>query len=83
MYSNAFSTGAKFDSAIRRCSEATAVADVQKAAADAMKILVDEEFVVVPIAGRFNLWGASKKVLDFAAHPSGLQQRWDKVKLAK
>lgn len=83
MYNNAFAIGAKFDSAIKRCLEATAVADVQRAGADSMKILVDEEFVVIPIAGTFRLWGATSKLLDFVAHPSGLQQRWDKVKLAK
>lgn len=83
MYGNAFALGERFDSEIKRCNEATAVADVQKAAADAMKLLIDQEFVVIPIAGTLRLWGASAKLLDFVAHPSGLQQRWDKVKLAK
>ena len=83
MYGNAFALGATFDTAIDGCRKATAVEDVQKAAAGAMKILVDQEFVVIPIAGTFRLWGASSKILDFVSHPSGLQQRWDKVKLAK
>ncbi len=83
MYGNAFALGATFDSAIKACRAATTVEDVQKAAAGAMKILIDQEFVVIPIAGTFRLWGASSKILDFAAHPSGLQQRWDKVKLGK
>lgn len=83
MYGNAFALGATFDGAIKRCSEATSVEDVQKAASGAMKILIDQEFIVIPIAGTFRLWGASGKILDFVSHPSGLQQRWDKVKLAK
>lgn len=83
MYGNAFALGASFDTAITRCSEAADVAGVQSAAAAAMKVLIDQEFVVIPIAGTFRLWGASAKLLDFVAHPSGLQQRWDKVKLAR
>ncbi len=83
MYGNAFALGAKFDTAIKQCREATAVEDVQKAAASAMKVLVDDDFVVIPLAGTFRLWGASKKVLDFIAHPAGVHQRWDKVRLSK
>lgn len=83
MYGNAFALGAKFDTAIDGCRKASTVEEVQKAAAGAMKILVDDEFVVIPIAGTFRLWGASAKIIDFVSHPSGLQQRWDKVKLGK
>src|SRR2546425_4603986 len=83
MYGNAFALGESFDRSIKKCREATAVEDVQKAAAESMRILVDQEFVVVPIAGTYRLWGATAKLVDFVAHPSGLQQRWDKVKLAR
>jgi peptide/nickel transport system substrate-binding protein len=83
MYGNAFALGAAFDSRIKQCNEATSIEGVQKAAADAMKVLIDQEFVVIPIAGTFRLWGASGKIIDFVSHPSGLQQRWDKVKLGK
>ncbi len=82
-YGNSFALGATFDSTMKRCREATTIADVQKAAADGMKILVDEQFVVVPLAGTFRLHGISKKVLDFVLHPAHLTQRWDTVKLAK
>ena len=83
MYGNAFAPGPKFDAAIKQCRESTTVEDVQKAAAGAMKLLIDDEFVVIPLAGTFRLFGLSSKVLDFVAHPAGVHQRWDSVRLAK
>ncbi len=83
MYGNAFALGASFDANIKRCNEATTTADVQKAAADAMKLLIDDQFVVVPLAGTYRIHGISKKVLDFVLHPAGLHQSWASVKLAK
>lgn len=83
MYGNAFALGAKFDDAAKKCREATGVSDVQKAAADMMKVLIDDEFVVIPLAGTFRLYGASSKVLDLVAHPAGVHQRWDQVRVAK
>ncbi len=83
MYGNAFAIGAAFDAAIKRCREATATPDVQKAAADAMKLLIDDQFVVVPLAGTFRIAGISNRVLDFVLHPAGVHQRWDGVKLSK
>ena len=83
MYGNAFAPGAKFDDAAKKCREATSVVEVQKAAAEMMKILIDDDFVVIPLAGTFRLWGATSKVLDFTAHPAGVHQRWDKLRVAK
>lgn len=83
MYGNSFAPGAAFDATMKGCREASSTADVQKAAADGMKLLVDEQFVVVPLAGTYRINGISKKVLDFVVHPAGVHQRWDGVKLAK
>jgi len=83
MYGNAFAIGAAFDASIKRCREATATADVQKAATDAMKLLIDDQFVVVPLAGTYRIHGISSKVRDFVLHPAGIHQRWDSVKLNK
>ena len=83
MYGNSFSLGATFDANIKRCREATTTPEVQKAAADSMKLLVDDQFVVVPLAGTYRISGISKKVLDLVLHPAGLHQRWDSIKLAK
>ena len=83
MYGNAFAIGAAFDATIKRCNEAPTTAEVQKAAADSMKLLVDEQFVVVPLAGTYRISGISKKVLEFTVHPAGVHQRWDSIKLSK
>jgi peptide/nickel transport system substrate-binding protein len=83
MYGNSFSPGAAFDDLIGKCGSATATGDVQKAAADAMKLLVDDQFVVVPLAGTYRIHGISNKVVGFVLHPAGVHQRWDSVKIAK
>jgi peptide/nickel transport system substrate-binding protein len=83
MYGNSFAIGPAFDATIKRCREGTTTADVQKAAGDAMKMLVDEQFVVVPLAGTYRINGISTKVLDFVVHPAGVHQRWNSARLAK
>lgn len=81
MYGNAFAPGATFDAHIDDCRAAVTTEEVQTAAANAMKVLIDEEFVVIPLAGVFRLYGVSDKVEGFEAHPSGLNQRWVSVSI--
>jgi peptide/nickel transport system substrate-binding protein len=76
MYGNSFAPGSEFDAHIDDCRSAVTVEEVQDAAAQAMKALIDDEKVVIPIAGIFRIYGASSKVEDFEAHPSSLNQRW-------
>ena len=82
MYGNAFAPGAAFDTNIDNCRSAVTTEDVQKAAAAAMKVLVDDTNVVIPLAGTFGLYGLAKKVKGFEPHPSGLNQRWTTVSVA-
>ncbi len=79
MYGNAFAPGAEFDQHINDCRSAVTTEEVQQAAAMAMKVLIDDEVVVIPLAGTFRLFGASTKVTGFEAHPSGVNQRWGAV----
>jgi peptide/nickel transport system substrate-binding protein len=76
MYGAAFAPGAAFDAHIDQCRSAVTIEAVQEAAAAAMKVLIDDEFVVIPLAGTFLLYGASDKVNEFVPHPSGINQRW-------
>lgn len=76
MYGNAFAPGAAFDAHIDDCRSAVTIEEVQDAAAGAMQVLVDEDYVVIPLAGTFGLYGASAKVGEFEPHPSGINQRW-------
>lgn len=76
MYGNAFAPGAAFDVHIDDCRTAVTIEEVQEAAAGAMKVLIDEDYVVIPLAGTFGLYGANARVGEFEPHPSGINQRW-------
>ncbi len=83
MYGNAFAPGATFDGFIEQCRTAPSVEAVQEAAAGAMKTVIDDEFVVIPLAGTYRLFGVSSRVEGFEAHPSGVNQRWTGVTVAE
>lgn len=82
-YGRAFAPGADFDAHIEECRSAVPPEEVQAAAASAMKVLIDEQFVVIPLAGTFRLFGVAAKVTGFEAHPSGVNQRWAGVTVAE
>ena len=79
MYGNAFAPGAAFDKNIDDCRSAVTTEEVQKSAAAAMKVLIDDTNVVIPLAGTYSLYALAKKVQGFEPHPSGLNQRWTAV----
>jgi peptide/nickel transport system substrate-binding protein len=79
MYGAAFAPGEAFDAFIGQCREATSIEGVQEAAAGAMQVVIDDEFVVLPLAGTRQIYAASERVGDFAPHPSGINQRWTEL----
>jgi peptide/nickel transport system substrate-binding protein len=79
MYGNAFAPGAEFDELMLQCSSSTTREGVQEAAANGMRLLVDEAFVTVPIAGVYRIFGARSGIEGFVAHPSGVNQRWTSI----
>ena len=76
MYGNAFAPGEAFDSKITEAREATDIATVQSAAAEAMNVLIGEEHIVFPLCGFYRIIGASEKIAEFDLHASGVNQRW-------
>jgi len=64
------------------CRAAVALEDAQRSAARALRVLIDEEAVVVPVAGTYRVWGLRREVRGFVPHPSSPSQRWDRVSLA-
>lgn len=78
-YARLFGPGPHYDRFIEACRAAVAPAEVRRAAAEAMRVLVDEEFVVIPLAGTYRLWGLADRVKGFDPHPSSLSQRWEAV----
>lgn len=79
MYGNAFAPGEAFDGFIAECRTAPSTEEVQVAAASAMRLLVDDEFVVVPISGVYRIYAAREGVTGFEPHPSGVNQRWTSI----
>ena len=78
-YGNAFAPGAAFDAVIDGCGEVATTPEIQAAAAEAMKIMIDDEHIVFPIAGIRRLYGLTTEVEGFVAHPVQFVQRWDAV----
>lgn len=80
-YAALFAPGPKLDRFVEACRDGQTGAAAQRAAAGAEQVLVDEEFVVIPLAATRRVWGVSDRVRGFVPHPSSLSQRWDRVML--
>lgn len=83
MYGNAFAPGAAFDDFIGQCRSATSIEELQESAAGAMNVIIDDDFVVLPLAGTRQIYGHSGHVQGLDPHPSGLNQRWTAVSLVE
>ncbi|MBX3015082.1 MAG: hypothetical protein KF832_26415 [Caldilineaceae bacterium] len=82
-YPRLFAPGAEFDTYLEACQSAVTVEEVKQNAAEAMRVVIDQEKIVLPVAGIFNIYGLSTKVQGFAAHPSGVNQRWEELFLSE
>jgi peptide/nickel transport system substrate-binding protein len=82
-YGYRFGPGPAFDSVIdTKCRQGVTEQDSQQGAAEAMHILVDQDKIVVPVAGIFRLYGLSDKVQGFEPNPSETNQGWGGVYLS-
>jgi hypothetical protein len=66
-----------------KCRSGVSIAVAKQGAAEAMRILVDQQRIVIPIAGVFRIYGLSTKVHGFSPHPSQTAQTWSTVWLSK
>ena len=80
-YAHLFAPGPSLDRFVDACREASTREDEERNAADAERVLVDEEFIVIPLAATRRVWGVSDRVRGFVPHPSSLSQRWERVTL--
>jgi len=78
-----FAPGAAFDQLIEQGSAATERTETQRSAGEAMHLLIDQEAIVIPVAGFFRLYGMKGTVQGFAPHPSQTNQWWNTVWVGK
>ncbi len=71
-----FAPGAAFDALAEQALAATTLPEVQKLSAEMMKLLINDEHVVVPLAGAFRIYGMAKHVTFTDPHPSFTNQTW-------
>jgi peptide/nickel transport system substrate-binding protein len=78
-YQTMFAPGGSFDTTINKALSARGQDEVQTLVAQAMHTLIDEEAIVVPLAGVSQISASTDKVKGFEAQPSALQVRYDRL----
>lgn len=81
-YQSLFAPGKRFDELIEPSLSSADPDQVQKAVADAMHEAIDEQAVLIPLAGIYRIYGMRPSVQDLTPHPSYLSIRWDEVWLS-
>ena len=80
-YQKMFAPGGSFDTTINKALSARGEEEVQALVGEAMHDLIDEQAIVIPLAGISQISAATDKVKGFEAQPSALQVRYDRVGL--
>ncbi|MDQ6737587.1 MAG: ABC transporter substrate-binding protein [Gemmatimonadota bacterium] len=80
-YAHLFAPGPTLDRFVVACRDAQTRTEAERNAAEAERVLVDDDFVIIPLAATRRVWGASARVRNFVPHPSSLSQRWERVTL--
>ena len=75
--------GPRFDSLVTLSLASLDRNAAQKAAAEAMHVLVDDEAAAIPLAAISRIYAMKSKVRGFVAHPSRLNQSWSAVWLER
>jgi peptide/nickel transport system substrate-binding protein len=78
-YQTMFAPGGDFETIITDALSASDGEEVTSLVAKAMHALIDEEAIVVPLAGISQISASSDKVKGFVPQPSGLQVRYDRL----
>jgi len=68
--------GPAFEAEVIKSDTAKTLPEVQQAAANMMKILINQDYLVVPLADAFRIYGMSKNVNLGDPHPSFTNQTW-------
>ena len=68
--------GQAFEAEVTKSDQAKTLPEVQAAAATMMKILINQDYLVVPLADAFRIYGMAKNVDLGDPHPSFTNQTW-------
>ena len=68
--------GPAFEAEVTKSDQAKTLPEVQAAAATMMKILINQDYLVVPLADAFRIYGMAKNVDLGDPHPSFTNQTW-------
>lgn len=71
-----YAPGARFDDVAEQALAAEGSDGVQQAAAEMMRILANEEYIVVPLAGMYRIYAMTRDVEFAGPHPSQTSQLW-------
>lgn len=81
-YQSLFAPGPEFDRLIAPSLTEVDTDKVRKSVAEAMHYIVDEQAVIVSLAGIYRIYGMKESVEGFEPHPSFLNVRWNGVSLS-
>jgi peptide/nickel transport system substrate-binding protein len=81
-YRALFAPGASFDGPLEQALATEDTDEAKALAADALDVLIDQEAIVIPLAGIFGITAMREQVLGFQPQASGLQVRYETVSLA-
>jgi peptide/nickel transport system substrate-binding protein len=81
-YQSLFAPGAEFDRLIAPSLTQVDTDKVRKSVAEAMHYIIDEQAVIIPLAGIYRIYGMKDSVEGFEPHPSFLNVRWNGVSLS-
>jgi peptide/nickel transport system substrate-binding protein len=82
-YRGLFAPGRRFDQPLEQALATPNSEEAKALSAEALRVLIDEEAIVIPLAGIFNITAMKKRVSGFVPQASGLQVRYGEVSLAE
>jgi peptide/nickel transport system substrate-binding protein len=77
-----FAQGAAFDTIVEEALASPDVEVVRQKSAEGMRLLIDEEAIVIPVAGLFRIYAMKEEIAGFEPHPSWNNQWWDTLHFA-
>jgi peptide/nickel transport system substrate-binding protein len=78
-YAKLFAPGASVDTPLLEALRTADIPRTQRLAAEAMRALIDEELVVVPLAGVYNITATSAAISGFKPHSAMVHTNWASV----